>query len=64
MTADDTSPSPWLHGHPLRNGLAAEPLSYIAQELAEGEMDYDTILDLLRQITAPRHLARELEEDR
>lgn len=50
VTADDTSPSPWLHGHPLRN----------AQEFAEGEMDHDTILDLLRQITAPRHRAREL----
>lgn len=48
MTVTETGP--WPKGCPLLDGLAGEPLEYIAEELALGEMEYDEILDLLRQV--------------
>lgn len=51
--------SPWPNGHPLPDGLAGEPLEYIAEELAQGEMEYDAILELLRQVAQRGRLAEE-----
>ncbi|HMQ26258.1 MAG TPA: hypothetical protein PKA98_09740 [Acidimicrobiales bacterium] len=50
MSRPTSDVSPWPRGNPLRNGLAAESLEYIAEELALGDMDYDAILDMLQQV--------------
>lgn len=49
MTAPE-GVSPWPNGCPVPEGLAAEPLAYIATVIAEGQLTYDEVLEVLTDL--------------